>query len=218
MAEQIMRTGGRELWLTRGHLAALGTSTVLIAVLAFMLGFKVGVRSAVATPAVTEAPSLLPAAGDRDSLEALLREVEQAQRARASAQANADQLTFPTALRASDASMTLGVSPVDASQVAVVPPDADATAAPIPATDFAPPTSGWAIQVAAYPNAEEADGQVATLREAGTHAYRVAALINAENWFRVRVGGYATKQDALDARAAVAAAVGTEDLMIVEAP
>lgn len=213
-----MRSGGRELWLTRGHLAALGTSTVLIAVLAFMLGFKMGVRSTAATPVVAETAPLLPASGDRDSLEALLREVEQAQRERANAQANTAQLTFPTALRASDASMALGVSPVEASAVAVVPADDDPTAPPPPATDFAPPTSGWAIQVASYRSADEADGQVASLREAGTHAYRVAAIINAENWFRVRVGGFATKKDAVDAQPAVAAVVGTDELMIVEAP
>lgn len=213
-----MRTGGKELWLTRGHLAALGTSTVLIAVLAFMLGFKVGLRSAAATPVVAEAPSLLPAAGDRDSLEALLREVEQAQRERASAQANAAQLTFPTALRGADASMALDASPVDASAVAVVPADGDAATAPTPSTEFAPPTSGWAIQVASYPNAAEADLQVATLREGGAQAYRVAALIDSQNWFRVRVGGFATKKDASDALPAVSAAVGAEGLIIVEAP
>jgi DedD protein len=216
MTELISRSSGNQLWLTRSHLAALGTSTVLIAVLAFMLGYKVGARSSEA-PAVAEAPGLLPVAGDRDSLEALLREVEQAQRERASAQAQDAQLTFPTALRSPDPTMSVGEAPEGSGAAAVVPPPAEPPAPPS-AGEFPPPASGWAIQIAAFPSAEEADARVAELRAAEAAAYRVAALIHGETWYRVRVGGFPNRDAATQARAELASALGVDDLIVVEAP
>ena len=80
----------REIWITRGHLAALGTATLAIALLAFFVGIQVG-RSQVDTPSTATTETLLPNAEREDALEALLREVE-------AAQAAAPPLAFPETL------------------------------------------------------------------------------------------------------------------------
>jgi hypothetical protein len=71
---------GREIWITKGHLAALGTATLAIALLAFFVGVQVG-RSQTKLTAVTASDNLLPDPEREDALEALLREVEAAQAA-----------------------------------------------------------------------------------------------------------------------------------------
>jgi cell division protein FtsN len=46
----------------------------------------------------------------------------------------------------------------------------------------------------------------------------VTALVQGENWHRVRVGGYPSKEAATEAAAELATNLGLEELMITQAP
>ena len=201
----------REIWITKGHLAALGTATLAIALLAFFVGIQVG-RNQVDAPPVATSDSILPDPAKEDALEALLREVE-------AAQAAAPPLAFPDTLTEGEAPtppedksetpVETDVKPVP--EVKQEPPPPPPKAAPVP-------KSGWSVQVASYDNATDADARVAKLRERDLKAYRVTALIRGQNWHRVKVGSYPSKDAAANARNKLARTLGTRDLMITEAP
>ena len=94
-----------------------------------------------------------------------------------------------------------------------VPPGAEVLA---PKGDV--PAGGWAVQIASFPTADEADARVAALAQAGLKAYRVAAIADGQRWFRVRVGGYATEADANKAIPDLKAQEGSEPLATTPAP
>ncbi len=201
----------REIWITKGHLAALGTATLAIALLAFFVGIQVG-RTQVDAPSEAVADVVLPDPAKEDALEALLREVE-------AAQAAAPPLAFPDTLTEGEApeppeekaeeSIETEVDPVP--EIKKEPPPPPPKTAPVP-------KSGWSVQVASYDNANDADARVAKLRERDLKAYRVTALIRGQNWHRVKVGSYSSKDAAAKARGDLARILGTRDLMITEAP
>ena len=74
------------------------------------------------------------------------------------------------------------------------------------------------MQIASYESATDADARVSKLQERDLKAYRVAALIRGQNWYRVKVGPYPTKDAAAKARTDLARTLGTRDLMVTEAP
>ena len=209
--DRVQIQNSREIWITKGHLAALGTATLAIALLAFFVGIQVG-RKQVEAPPIATSDSILPDPAKEDALEALLREVE-------AAQAAAPPLAFPDTLtegeapkppeEATEEPIETDVKPVP--EVKQEPPPPPAQAAPVP-------KSGWSVQVASYDNATDADARVAKLRERELKAYRVTALIRGQNWHRVKVGSYPSKDAAAEARNKLARILGTRDLMITEAP
>ncbi|MAY80320.1 MAG: hypothetical protein CL930_05975 [Deltaproteobacteria bacterium] len=202
---------GREIWITRGHLAALGTATLFIALLAFFVGIQVG-RKQADSPQSANSDTLLPDPNREDALEALLREVEAAQSA-------APPLAFPEALtednppevpeKEKEASVETAVKP--AEEATPEPPPDPPKSAPVPA-------SGWSVQVASYDNVADADARVEDLRERKMKAYRVTALVRGKNWYRVKVGSYPSEDAAVAARKNLSSILGTRDLMITEAP
>ena len=199
----------REIWITRGHLAALGTATLAIALLAFFVGIQVG-RSQVDTPSTATTETLLPNAEREDALEALLREVE-------AAQAAAPPLAFPETLAEGGAAEVPEPEEAEVVETTVEPaPEPEPTPPPEPADASPAPKSGWSVQIASYDNV--ADARVVKLKERKMKAYRVAALIRGKNWYRVKVGSYPSKDAAAKARTELARILGTRDLMITEAP
>jgi len=211
MADWVHTQNGREIWITRGHLAALGAATLAIALLAFFVGVQVG-RNQVDTPALADHSTVLPDPDREDALEALLREVE-------SAQAASPPLAFPDTLTDGDPP-PVPETP-DAEDVATevrASPDATQTPPPDPPATAPVPSSGWSVQIASYESASDADARVAKLQERELKAYRVAALIRGANWYRVKVGPYSSKDEAAKARTDLARTLGTRDLMITEAP
>lgn len=201
----------REIWITRGHLAALGTATLAIALLAFFVGIQVG-RSQVDTPSTATTETLLPNAEREDALEALLREVE-------AAQAAAPPLAFPETLAEGGAADVPEPEEAEEVKTTVEPaPEPEPTPPPEPADSSPAPKSGWSVQIASYDNVADADARVAKLKERKMKAYRVAALIRGKNWYRVKVGSYPSKDAAAKARTELARILGTRDLMITEAP
>ena len=58
------------------------------------------------------------------------------------------------------------------------------------------PHGGLTIQVAAVKQVADADQLVATLKQKGYPAYRMAALKGQDTWYRVRVGAFKTRAEA----------------------
>lgn len=216
MAE--LTRSGNQIWITRGHLAALGVATAAIAVLAFLVGLEVG-RSGQPEPSEGEpaAAAFLPDATDEEALEALLREVEQAQ----------------AELEQAPAEPTVGFNRELAAEAPPLPPDEPPPSAVVselpPARDLAPeppaqpasddlPAEGWAVQVASYADQAEADARVEELRARDLSAYRVAALVSGQTWHRVRIGGYHSRDAAVAARQELSEALGADDLLVAPAP
>lgn len=100
-------------------------------------------------------------------------------------------------------------APVDFPKALVAPPDGANTALP---------TTGWAIQVAEFPDAASADALVAKLVAEKLAAYRVGAVVEGRAVQRVRVGGYATKDAATGSMPKVAETAGVPDGVVVPAP
>ena len=72
MADLARNHPDRQIWITRSHLAALGVTTLFIAILSFFIGLKMGQNQA--GPATAAAPPpLLPDPEKEDALEELLR-------------------------------------------------------------------------------------------------------------------------------------------------
>lgn len=207
-----------QIWITRGHLAALAVATTAIAVLAFLVGFEVG-RSRAPAPDPALAPStaaFLPDASDQQALEALLREVERAQQQADPTQAPRD-VTFNHDLPQELPPEVPTELPALATETAV---DGDPSATPLAPTDLGTgaPASGWAVQIASYPGAAEADAHVTALKEQDLAAYRVAALVDGTTWYRVKVGGFSTREAAAAQRDALATSLGLEGLVVSPAP
>ena len=184
-----------------------------IAVLAFFVGMQVGTGAGIETD-LEEPRAFLPDPADEDALEALLREVE---RAKAPAAGPSD-LEFPDALTTE--------TPPDAPEAApepevetVVTPAPHAPAPPAPAAEPGRvPSSGWAVQIAALDSGSEADALVSHLVAGGHAAYRVEALVRGQTWYRVRVGGFATKHAAATGKQQLSTELGRTDLLVAPAP
>ena len=80
------------------------------------------------------------------------------------------------------------------------------------------PTSGWSIQVGSFPSLEEAEDLIADLSEKELDSYYVVALINGENWYRVRVGGYNSRALAEKAKVSLSKRLGGTDYLVQKAP
>jgi cell division protein FtsN len=202
----------RDFWITPGHLAALGAATFFIALLAFFVGIQVG-RSQRNHPEATARATLIPDPEQQDALEGLLREVEAAQSA-------APTLTFTETLTEGNPPEppVAAVEEPPATTDVVPPADPPPVPPPPPPASAPLPKGGWAVQIASYDSRTEADSHVDDLMKGGHKAYRVAALIRGRTWYRVRVGGYDTKNAAETARVALSTALGNRDLMLAEAP
>jgi cell division septation protein DedD len=176
---------GRQIWITRGHLAALGTATVFIALLAFLVEYA----QASSQPTTQGEPP------DRDDL------------------------SFPAALRgdAADAAALGSAPPPTETTTTVAATPGDVPAPPeVPQAEL--PAGGWAVQVSAYPSPADAATKVAELTAEGLEAYTVAAHVNGETWYRVRIGGFEDRAQAMAARQVLADRLGTPDLLVAEAP
>jgi cell division protein FtsN len=72
----------------------------------------------------------------------------------------------------------------------------------------------WTVQVASYASEIEAKGQAENLKKKGLSAGYVEALVNGKTWFRVTVGLFATKDEAVKYRSEVLAKSGLNAAII----
>ena len=145
----------RQIWITRGHLAALAVTTASIALLTFLVGVKVGQRTAPEIAVPAQQTGVLPDSSAQASLELLLREVELAQASVDPAGVPQVALSFPSVLGEGSTASPAAATPVVAT-VSVAPDVGDA---PKPPTNRLP-VDGWSIQVASHPTQAEADAEV----------------------------------------------------------
>jgi hypothetical protein len=81
-------------------------------------------------------------------------------------------------------------------------PNPEPTTAPVEKPKMSIPSSGsgnYTIQVSSWASKAKADEEAARFTAAGFAAFVEGAQVGGENWFRVRVGRYATPREARDA-------------------
>lgn len=203
----------RQIWITRGHLGALAVTTASVALLTFLVGVQVGRRTAPEVVALPLADGVLPDAEAQASLELLLREVELAQASVDPSGSPQVSLSFPSVLGQGTTASPAAAAPAVAT-VSIAPVQGDAPRPP----KNRPPVDGWSVQVASHPTQADADAELARLQELGHEAYRVAALVDGQTWYRVRVGGFASQAKAEKARHALAERLQVQDLVLAESP
>lgn len=196
MSDLARRRNARDLWISRGHLAALGVGTAVLSATAFALGFSLSIgRDTARVPA-----SLLAEVPD-DRLVELLARVE----ASGDPLGGIASLTFPEDLsRVPEPILPMGpplpdgVAPVVAPEPTVAPtPPAvvQISASPVgftPLADPAPP-GAFTARVAVFEGtrgATEAVALRATLRAGGLEAWVSTQLAGGVPRYRVAVGGY----------------------------
>jgi hypothetical protein len=224
-----------QLPLTRNHLYALGALSLALAVLSFFVGFQAGKGRAAPVP-VPQVARLVPDDVRTGDLEVLLAGVEHARGAESS-------LSFPAELPHTDPAPAPPVpldptAPEGTAMVAPVAAPPEPVAAPFPAEvhpgagavppgpvpPLVPggtgdvPLSGWAVQVGQHDVESDADRYVATLRAAGLSAYKVVALVGGHSVWRVRVGGFKSKEAATAALSGVASKAGSAEPSVTPAP
>ncbi len=216
MAELVGSRGDRHIWMTRGHLAALGLMTICIAVLSFMVGLKVG-RSEAPSSEPVATTTYLPDPADGDALETLLHEVE---RVRSDGADTPTELGFPDELSGTEPTPPPAERAPPSDSTVVAPAAGAAPEAPPPpeAEGAQVPEDGWAVQIAALESATEADQLVTRLLDNGHEAYRTEALVRGTTWYRVRVGGFDSKEDAAEGQGVLSRELGRTDLLVARAP
>lgn len=96
-----------------------------------------------------------------------------------------------------------------AKTVASAPKAADAAAAPTVGEEERAPTSvkkqapsamnlDYTVQVASYPNLTDAETMSTTLVKKGFPAFPIKVSIKGQDWYRVSVGSFKTKKEAMD--------------------
>lgn len=203
----------RQIWITRGHLGALAVTTASVALLTFLVGVQVGRRTAPEVATTEARPSPLPDAAAQASLELLLREVELAQASVDPTGQPHAALSFPSVLGKNTTAAPSSAEPGMAT-VSIAPMDGGAPSPP----QNRPPVDGWSVQVGSHPTAAEADAELSQLQGEGHEAYRVAALVDGQTWYRVRIGGFASQAKAEKARQRLSKALKVPDLVLAESP
>lgn len=203
----------RQIWITRGHLAALAVTTASIALLTFLVGVQVGQRTAPEVAAPETQPGVLPDADAQASLELLLREVELAQASVDPSGQPQVGLSFTSVLGKGTTASPAAAEPA----LATVSVASDGGDAPRPPRNRLP-VDGWSVQIASHATEAEADAALARLQEEGHEAYRVAALVDGQTWYRVRIGGFASQAKAEKARRSLSERLKVQDLVLAESP
>lgn len=222
------KAGATNLPLTRNHLYALGALSLALALLSFFVGFQTGRGQVIAspTPTVTRFVPNEVATGD---LEVLLARVEQAT-------VGDTTLGFPAELPRTDVPPVVVAPVLGEGGVLVEPPVPPPEPNPFPVearpggASLAPgepevvpsttdlPTSPWAIQVGEQAVESDADRHVETLQAAGLAAYKVVALVGGKTMWRVRIGGYSSKDAATAALSGVSSKAGVAEPTVTRAP
>ena len=196
--------------ITKMHIAALSLTTIFLSLLTGAIGYQAGKKS-ISLPEGEQQRTLLPNVDKQATLEALLHEIDQAQR-----QGADNDYLFPAELLKEDPLPIPDPPSVEQTQTNI-PPSADAVDIPQLPTDKLP-KSGWSIQVGSYPNLEEAQSKKETLQTDFPNVYVVTASIEGDTWYRVRIAGYPTKAEALEKKKALEIQNQEFDYLVFKAP
>lgn len=194
---------------TQSQLFAIALTTFALVMSTFALGYKAG---AMQIETSTSSPSqFLPNFDEQATLEELIRQIETNDHIPAKDYIFHEELeTQQLPLGLSSNKDTLDKTKLLA-QKHLDPKEPELTKIIVP-------TSGWSIQVGSYPSLEEAEDMIADLAEKELEAYYVVAMINGQNWYRVRVGGYNSKAIAQKSKPSLQTRLGGKDFLIQKAP
>ncbi|MEZ4241257.1 MAG: SPOR domain-containing protein [Myxococcota bacterium] len=197
MSELARRRNARDMWISRGHLAAAASGAASLAVASFAVGVFLGTHRR--APEVDPAPFT-----PDDSLVELLARVETT----AALPGGVDEaMTFPDLLRDG------GPKPKPPPAESARPPEQLDLGAGAPVLADAPPPGEFTLVVARGDDADTIRAEVADLRQRGLAAWVSAAIVDGRWSYRVAVGGY---PDEAAARHALALARAAEVPAAVE--
>ena len=194
---------------SRSQILAIGVITLALVVCTFALGYKSGSsKSAIAAPNTS---SILPNPDEHASLEELIRQIE------SSNTIPAKDYIFHEELETQRLPLGMNTDAQYLEQTTLQsdhnlnPPEPEITKLKVP-------SSGWSIQVGSFPTLEEAEEHIADLTEKGIDAYYVVALVNSQNWYRVRIGGYNSRSIAEKSISTLSSQLGGKDFLVQKAP
>ena len=200
-----------QIYITKSHLLALGTSTLLVVGISFFVGFRAGAAQFEADPNPNMA-EILPEADQQATLEALLRQIETAQQERPER-----AFQFPSELPSNEPRAV----PETAQKEETPSQQTQNIPEPIPSAPDGCIASepGWFVQVRAHSNIDEALEQTAKLNErldVGVHCF--TALVDNTTWYRVRVGPYESENLANTKRELIETLLGESGFIVSKAP
>jgi cell division septation protein DedD len=214
MRNHVHKSGRREIWITQGHLWALGFVMTFIGVLAFFVGLLYGRSQAQPIDGSQGAATFVSAELEADALDELLARLE----AMGVEDPQDGALSFPGTLAEGEVFPVPAPAEDEPAETVVLPgreqpepPSGEPTAGDVP-------SGGWAVQLASHVTQEEADLHLAQLEELGMAAYRLAAVVRGETRHRVRIGGYKSRKAAEKGRDELADSLGIPDAIVVSAP
>ena len=201
----------KQFTVTKRHVVAFSLITASISLLTGAIGYQAGKKkyaSANTEQSTALVYELLPNSQKQAKLEALLLEIDQTQQF----SADSDHL-FPNEILESEKLTPPVVSTekttIEGSAEEMEPPE-------LPKMTV--PTSGWAIQVGAYPNLSEAEEHIQRLQEDGLNGYILTASVQGETWYRVRISGYVNKEQAKNAKTDLQTKYQEFDYLVYKAP
>lgn len=201
-----------QIFITKSHLFALGTSTILVVLISFFLGFRAGAAQH-APSSSNEPPQLLPDADQQNTLEELLRQIEQAQQERPER-----TFQFPSELPNND-SRPVPELPKEVREPTQLPATNAAPQPKVDTEECSAVVKGWFVQVHAFQKVEDAIAHTDTLSEkldVGVHCY--TAMVNDTIWYRVRVGPYESESIASTKLILLETLLDDEGFIVTEVP
>ena len=203
----------KQFTFTKRHLVAFSITTAAISVLTGAIGYQTGKKLHASNSSQVQnlTYALLPDGEKQRALEELLLEIEHTQ-----ANAADSDYKFPSEI-IKDEPLDIPVEVLPPTQETTIPASEEDSPTPeLPTTPL--PTTGWSVQVGSYPNLEEAQARLELLAAENSNGYIVTASVNGENWYRVRISGYATKALAIDAKKALQIKNQEFDYFIYKSP
>ena len=187
---------------SRGQLVILAVGFTLTSVVVFFLGILIGQRIEERKLVQKEeplvkipVPSLSQGSGQREGASAKEEITFYDTLAKAPAGASVEQPKETKPIKKAETVMEVKQK-VEAVKERQLPPDGTAVKVQDPAAGQAVRQGSWAIQVNAFPVERDAQSLSQKLKKKGYDAYVVSANIQGRTWYRVRVGNFATRQEA----------------------
>jgi cell division septation protein DedD len=194
MAEN-RREKDRRVYFTRGQLALLGGAFALAAIIVFVMGMFVGKDIEARKMVRLEEPLV------KVPVKAAAKGAADAESAKTK-----DDLTFYNTLTKTPVAEPAGdiKTQEKVAAVAAKVPGDTGSAPRSEATESAEAkTRMWSIQVNSYPDAKSANDLIDRLKNKGYNAFVTEANIKGKVWYRVRVGRFASREEAAKAEAAL---------------
>lgn len=194
---------------SRSQIFAIGLITLALVICTFALGYKAGASKPAI--AMNTSTSILPNIDEHASLEELIRQIESTNTMPAKDYIFHEELEtqrLPLGLNTDAQYLEKTTLHSDHN---INPPEPEITKLKVP-------SSGWSIQVGSFPTLDEAEEYISELTEKELDAYYVVALVNNQNWYRVRIGGYNSRSIAEKSRTSLSTRLGGKDFLVQKAP